>query len=361
MKSKKTQRHRAVSLMENVLRDGADIAPDYPLVFGAAASGEIVSVEEDGDVRSACTTLVRDFLVDGIAVRGGLIGSVSTDPDFRQRGLATRVLIDAEERLTRSGCHFALLWADDADFYLARGWRPMGVEVDFAIPADLRLLLPRCESVRVAQEGDAAGIHALYVGHPQRIDRTTVETEQLLAAPGVDTLVAESGGQMVGYACMGRGEDLRHVVHEWGGPVEIILGLVRSHMERAMLRSDNGDVFLMTPAGSEELHGELERLGCEGLVGILGLGKILDIDSTTRLLRDVAVDTTFEPVVSADGPTGVRIAGSRAAVTVPRTELLSLLFPARGDRFHLERVERAAGADFSRLPLEPFAWGLDSI
>ena len=245
--AKTKTRERAVSLMENVLRGGAEIEPEYPLVFGAAATGDVVAVEEEGDVRSACTTLVRDFLVDGHTLRGGLIGSVSTDPAYRRRGLATRVLLDAEEQLLREGCHFALLWADEPAFYQARGWRPMGVEIDYSIPAAMRSQLPRHDSVRVAQDGDAAAIHGLYVTHGQRVDRSPAETELLLAVTGVEVLVAESAGQMVGYACMGRGEDLRHVVHEWAGSSEVVLALVRSHMEREMLRKEHGDVFLMTP------------------------------------------------------------------------------------------------------------------
>ena len=109
------------------------------------------------------------------------------------------------------------------------------------------------------------------------------------------------------------------------------------------------------------MHSELEGLGCERLVGILGLGKILNLDATAQLLRELSGDASVELVDSDAGPNGVRIVGSRAEVTVPRVELLNLLFPARGDRFHIERVECAAGIDLARLPLEPFAWGLDSI
>ena len=347
--------------MESVLRDGGALGPEYPLVFGAIASGDVVTVEDEGDVRSACATLVRNFVVGDHVVRGGLIGSVSTDPEYRRRGLATRVLLEAEEQLEREGCHFSLLWADDPAFYLARGWRPMGVEVDFSVPSSMRGQLPRHDSVRVAQEGDAAAIHALYVTHAQRIDRSPAETEQLLAAPGVEVLVAESGGQMVGYGCMGRGEDLRHVVHEWAGTSDVVLALVRSHMEREMLRGEPGDVFLMTPADRTELHEELEGLGCERLVGILGLGKILNLEATAELLREVSTGPAVELIDSEAGTNGVRIAGSRAEVTVQRVELLNLLFPARGDRFHIERVERAIGIDLDCLPLAPFAWGLDSI
>ena len=360
MNAEKTH-ERAVSLMENVLRDGREIEAEYPLVFGSVASGDIIAIEEGGDVRSACTTLARDMVADGHVLRAGLIGSVSTDPGFRRRGLATRVLLEAEERLEAQGCLFALLWADQPAFYLARGWRPMGVEIDFLIPATMRKQLPRHEDVRVAQEGDAPAIHALYSEHAQRVDRAPIETEQLLRASGVEVLVAESSGQMVAYACMGRGEDLQHVVHEWAGPSEAVLALVRSHMEREMLRGEPGNVFLMSPARSAELHAHLAELGCEPLVGILGFGKILNLEAAAEVLRGIAGKPAVALVESENGPSGVRITGTRSEVTVPRVELLNLLFPARGDRFHVERVERAAGIELDGLPLEPFAWGLDSI
>ena len=66
-------RSQAQALLEGVLRDGSSLAGEYPLVFGADAPGELVTIAEQGEVRSACGVLVRDLLARGERVRVGLI------------------------------------------------------------------------------------------------------------------------------------------------------------------------------------------------------------------------------------------------------------------------------------------------
>ena len=107
---------RARGLMERVLRGGAPLAAEYPLVFEHGFPGRIVALEEHGDVRSACGILVRDFAIGAARVRAGLIGSVTTDPAWRRRGLASRLLDRAEAMLAHDGCSLALLWADEPAF-----------------------------------------------------------------------------------------------------------------------------------------------------------------------------------------------------------------------------------------------------
>jgi len=79
----------ALELMQRVLRDGEPLAPEYPLVFRDEFPGRVIALGEGEEVRSACAVLTREFLIDGERVRGGLIGSVSTDPEWRHQGLAS--------------------------------------------------------------------------------------------------------------------------------------------------------------------------------------------------------------------------------------------------------------------------------
>ena len=162
----------ALRLMERALRDGDPLAEEYPLVFREGFPGRIVALGEGDEVRSACATLVRELVLPDGNVRGGLIGSVSTDPDWQGQGLGTRLLIEAEAALQSRNCVFAMLWGEDPHFYLSRGYCPMGAEEDFAIPRTLSASLPSSNSVRASTEDDAAGVHALYERHPpaSRID-----------------------------------------------------------------------------------------------------------------------------------------------------------------------------------------------
>jgi len=94
-------------LVELVMRAGAPIAAEYPLVFERGSGAAWAVIEDNGQPVSACALLPRELWVDGETLRVGLIGSVVTHPGYRGQGLASRVLQAAEQELQRRGCLLA--------------------------------------------------------------------------------------------------------------------------------------------------------------------------------------------------------------------------------------------------------------
>ena len=358
----------AQALMERVLRDGQPIAEEYPLVFRREFPGRLLTLGDEGEVRCACAILVRDFVVDGTRVRGGLIGSVATDPDWRDRGLATRLLIEAEAALQIEGCVFALLWAEDPGFYLKRGYGPIGTENDFLIPPALAHGLPGGSElgegvrIRAMQAADASAIHRLYERHPVRIARTVEETAALLGCPGMTILVLERGSEPVAYACLGRGHDLLDAIHEWGGEADDVLALVRAHLEqRELVSGDDGGLFLMAPPAATELNRRLVSLGALSKQGILGLGKVLDRTAAAALLDERLAPLGSAELVEADDGRPFRVRGPKQEGHVDDEGALALLFSVAQVRGEVEKFLVEFGLEQAQLPIEPFAWGLDSI
>lgn len=351
---------RALALMERVMRDGAPIAPEYPLCFDERFSGRVLATEESGRVVSACALLVRDFACGPRSVRVGLIGSVCTAPEARGRGLASALLRRAEEELAAEGCVLAMLWADDARFYEERGWSPIGAEVDFALEPAHEARLPGSAGLRAAAPDDRGAIHRLYTLQRERVERSPQETAALLAAPGMETLVLQRERDVVAYSCLGRGKDFARTIHEWSGSERDVLALVREHMRRARSRGEGGATFLMTPATASGLHERLRGLGANWSEGVLAMGKLLQPEGAAALLAELAGPAAS---ISVDGGAGavVSLAGPSGTVELSPEELLGLLFPARGRRHGIDPVARATGLPLSELPLPLFAWGLDSI
>jgi predicted N-acetyltransferase YhbS len=335
---------QAAALLERVLRPGRTLERECPLVFGENATGTLVTVDEQGLPRSGCAVLVREFLVAGRRLRGGLIGSVATDPAWRGRGLASRALRLAEEHLRAEGCLFALLWADDPSFYAARGYAPFGGELDFAIDETVAPSLPAPQGVRSALAADASAIHELYESHPTRVERTADETAVLLQAPRMRTLVLERQGRVRAYACMGRGDDFEHTVHEWGGACSDVLALLSAHASEA-----GREIYCIAPMDALSLQTELASKGASCSEGILGMGKLLDIAAAARLVSELMPPATSEWTEPS------------ATARIERLPLQELLFPARGSRAMAASLELATGLLLVDLPLRPFAWGLDSI
>ncbi len=353
--------------MERVQSGGTSLDGEYPLVFRPDFPGEVLALEEQGEVRSACALLVRELVAGGERLRAGLIGSVSTHPDHRGRGLAGRLLERAEERLSAEGCVVAFLWADDASFYERRGWRAAGSERVWVIDAaeSRRLGSPRDAQPRSAAPDDHGALHRLYGRHCVRADRTFPETRALLCGPGVETLVLARERDIAAYACLGRGRDLARCVHEWAGAPDDVLALAAEHHDRLTRRGEAGPVFLMTPHSVPALHARLDTLGASGMLGHLAMAKLLDPAGAAELVRRAARGPLQAGVVSQRQQAGLsqqaRLCGPAGERALDPEELLSVLLPPRGERGAIEALERELGVDLPGLPLELYLWGLDSI
>ena len=356
----------SVSALLRRVTDEARPEAEYPLVFGERPAGETLALREAGAVRSACALLVRDFWIGGRRVRGGLIGSVATEPAYRGRGLAARVLAGAERTLAERGCLFTLLWAGDARYYLKRGYAPFGAEYDWWLGSERARSLPEASGVRELRPQDVPFLHRLYSSHGVRVERSLEEMRALLAVPGMLTLVrvgaSSSGGPQVpqAYACLGRGRDLVDAIHEWAGKSTDVLALLRAHLERRFPHGEPGGLFLMTPPDASDLAYALVRAEILPKPGILGLGKIVDSGSAARLLAD-ELGASASVTALESQPGCVRVRGPRNEIVADPEMLQTLLFGGPAVRDEVQGLLRRLGLERPTLPLQPFAWGLDSI
>lgn len=373
---KKELSNGAEELMNRALRDGAQIRDEYPLVFEDRFGGSIISLEEDEETQSCCSILSREFVIGKQRVKGGLIGSVVTDPNCRSQGKGTHLLIQAEAALQIQGCAFAMLWAETPTWYLERGYGPMSSEHTFLVNRDLVERLPLLSEVRGMQAADAEAIHALYTRHTVRLERSLDETRALLQCPEMLVLVCIRDEKLVAYACMGRGRDLQGAVHEWGGDTHDVMGLLRTYLELAypdgrpfetVIDPETGNevpvaehILLMAPPSAVDLCLRLESLGVPSMHSMLAFGKILDRQAAAKLLNDVLGDLgRVELIEGAERP--FRISSAEKQGELDDEGVFALLFGVPEVHQDVRNFLRNFGLTDAQLPLEPFVWGLDSI
>jgi len=352
-------------MLERVLRGGGPIAPEYPLVFEERFPGRLLAVREGDEVCTACAILTREFLVDGTRVKGGLIGSVATGEEWRRHGLATRVLVEAEAALQVEGCAFALLWAEQPEFYLKRGYGPIGCEVDFLLTEELARALPEVAGARAMTEEDVPAVHALYERHSTRVERSLDESRALLGCPRMRRLVVERDGAVVAYACLGRGGDFEGTIHEWSGAKDDVLGLIRAHAELRFDQPARSDehrmLYFLAPTSEAEVVDALEAAGAPTRRSMLGLGKILDRQATARVLNELLPPGASVEVVSDPARLPFLFHGAGKHGQLDDEGILALLFGVSEVREDVAAFLEDFGVPGAPLPIEPFAWGLDSI
>jgi len=292
----------ARTLIERVMRGGGSVAAECPLVFdgplGAERPGRVVALTEHGEVCSACAILPREFVVPGGRLRLGLIGYVATDSSTRGRGFASSVLDAAEAALADRGCVASLLWADDPAFYERRGYRTLGRELDFCVDAKALDALPRWGSTReLDPERDAEQVQALVAARPIGVERNLDEMRALLNIPGLRGRVATRGGEVVAFACEGKGPDLHGTIHDWGGETLAVLALIG---ELAAPHVAAGRAaFVIAPHAMLPTVRGLIDLGLAAKLGILGMGRLLDPTAARGLLGDAGADLTDEQLLPA--------------------------------------------------------------
>ncbi|MFT5287755.1 MAG: hypothetical protein ACI8TQ_003943 [Planctomycetota bacterium] len=348
-----------VELMDRVLREVTTVADEFPLVFRTGFSGQVVSMGDDESIRSTCAILLREAICPDANYKLGLIGSVSTDNGFRGTGLATSVLLSGEQRLAEQGAVISMLWADDPRFYFARGYRPIGSENDFIIDEAVLRGLPVIDGSCVASAENAEAIHQHYCNHKARMNRSLDETVALLECPGMSTLVHVVDGKVLAYACMGRGEDLDGTVHEWGGAIESVLGLLRVHAET---NPSDKPTFLIAPCNENELVERMTAIGSPPVTGLLGLAKIINRGAAAGLLMELLGEhavVNYNP--NAIEAEQVQIVTANGSEYLNDDTLLVLLFSGKGERAETIAFGDYFGIDVDKLPLQTFAWGLDSI
>jgi GNAT superfamily N-acetyltransferase len=228
-------------LLDSWLLQGAvyGVQHTWPQLYRADGQGSFFAILDGDELLSHCACRVEE-LRDGDRIqRVGLIGSVATAPDRRGRGLAGQVLHAA---IASMECEVdnILLWAERPELYAQQGFVKTGEDSCLMLA---RRPIRNQQFVRPLEITDHAQVHALHQSKPRRISRSVRTMSTLLTTPGMNTLVLERGGQVVAYACTGKGADLHGYWHELGGSDEDLAILIPT----AMHMTDQVEAALLLP------------------------------------------------------------------------------------------------------------------
>jgi GNAT superfamily N-acetyltransferase len=209
------------------------LALSFPVPKGASFFDDFPVWDSPGVTRIG--GYVGDRLVTSAAVRtsyfkashrpfkAGLVGAVSTHPEFRGQGLASHAVSLALNWAIDQGAALVALWGSEHSLYRKLGFELAGAQ--FRTPL-ASLTLPRPAAGSPIGRGWVPSLFPLLQRRVGGCVLHATDEAWLARHKNVEWYWIGSPKAPRAYAALGRGIDLEGIVHEWGGEPEAVRELL---------------------------------------------------------------------------------------------------------------------------------------
>ncbi len=226
--------------------DMVSLAATYPQIFRPEGQTQCYGAWIDNQLHSHTAVRRVNLVTSAGVLKVSLVGAVATNPEIRGQRLASKILHQITDQEIACGQDSILLWTDLWDFYARLGYAPAGMQAEVIVTP-----LPEAPSpfVRRAALHDLLALHDLHAQKPWRIERDLTETALLFSIPKMDCFVFEADGEILAYACHGKGADFQGWWHELGGS-DASLAVLLPH---AMQELGQSSATVLIPSYRSEL------------------------------------------------------------------------------------------------------------
>jgi len=298
---------RSVHFFDKLLRGDSPcrVENEYPLVFQSSTSeviflnqreqklspkpANLLVLSEGDEIHAGLATLRRTVkLSEDSELRVLFIGSVVTDPKFRNQGLQRDLFLALDRMAHEDGLDALLLWSNQIDFYRKLGFELGGLQATWSANSR-QPLLNQSVVVNFGKSSEIPLTDKWIQNFMQKqlvVRRSEAEMRKLWSIPEMYVAGTENA-----YALMKKGEDFDGMCHEWAGPADEVLAC----FDR--LRAERQDVRFLSPGvvqDPEEMKvvSRLELAGFESRLEYLGLFKLM---SNRFVIQDLQPETLKLP------------------------------------------------------------------
>jgi GNAT superfamily N-acetyltransferase len=351
---------RLLRFLNSNLRAGHQwsIGDEYPTALTKGNLHNIRIMTENDEILSHA--VVRPLVVKtpvGI-FKVACIGSVVTDPSFRNQGLSQKVIEDCMATAAQQECEIAILWTNLFEFYRKFGFELAGSEISFLINREMPVPSTHIKIMK-GNKVDPEAILKTYNKHTVCSVRTVDDIRKYLAIPKSNVYTAwGADGQLQAYAIEGKGADLQAYIHEWGGSVPALLPLLNY-----MFRDQKRPLTLIVPQHSGHLAEKLRQFSITEVPGFLGMVKILNHERLfSKINRTLKETNPKEPVTLEKREDGFYIITSAGKFkTESEADMVRLIFGPHKPMELYSFDPKVAMSLEKALPLPLWVWGWDSV
>lgn len=350
---------RVVDFLNAQLRNSQSwtIASEYPTALTAGNIHNMSIITEDEKIIAHAVLKTLIVKTPHIIFKLGAIGSVITDPNYRQQGYSRKNIENCIELARTQDCDMVILWTDQFDYYRKLGFELAGYDHSYVLENETPV---KNKNLRfnTGNNVDPMALQKIYSQHTVHAVRGVDDFRQFLKIPNSNLYTAWSGdNQLLAYAVEGKGADLINYVHEWGGQVEALLDLFR------YIRLQKKEVLtIMTPLHSRNLREHLHKEASLSHQGYLGMLKIINHDALFNKIKKAFRSEGLEKFILERQQEKIIFGyGADLYTLESEADLVQLLFgPLEVNS--LDFMSADTKHKFSQLwPLPLWVWGWDSI
>ncbi len=347
-------------LDQNRTTNGWSVTDEYPLAFESKNTHNIrIMTDEDKNIISHAVVKPTIVKTPYALFQVAVIGSVMTDPRYRQQGLSSQLIENCIEQAQVLKSDFAILWTDLFDFYKNFDFELAGTEVSLIINENLKPAERRQDlKILSTSQVDPQALLRLYNLHTVTSHRTVDDIKKYLQIPNARVYTAwNKNNQIEAYAIEGKGIDLQGYIHEWGGNTSALLELF-IHAQK----QQNKELIVITPTHCKNLIRRCLGSGAKSYEGILGMIKLIDKASLIKKVQKMARRMGLNDfAIEMHGNTLYFGTSEGVYKTESEADIIHLLFgpqkPAEMHAFTPQTLEKLN----KLLPLPLWFWGWDSI
>lgn len=281
-----------LSTVNQVIRGAKNLPPtmarDYAHVYNCDNIQNILIISHEKKVICSVGIWVNNILLGDATLRVGGINGLVTLPEYRRRGLGLEVMEAAHHRMAEIGCQVGLLTTKIPNWYRRLDWEHAGCLRTYHFNRSNINLLPPLQSNNELREAGEEGIAEMVrLRNAERLGgiREPESFGKIFAAKGKPKILLGCAGGKAPAYILTRGKS----VIEWGGPAEVIGGLVRTWFKQAddpkastsardasfqpVVRDD---MTLIAPFKGHALVTMLEQIGIPHDLDYLGMVYLLD-------------------------------------------------------------------------------------
>jgi predicted acetyltransferase len=317
-------------------------------------------------------------IVDGGEIRCAGISGVATHPDYRKKGLMTRLLNHCIDAMGTEGYPLSDL-GGDTQRYRRFGWERAGRQwvINLSPRSIGEVSAPVGWTVTSygSTDADLAFIRAIHESESVRMARGETMYRLLLARKGWQTWLAERQDNRRAYMVVQADDPKRQTVSEVGGHAEGVHAIITS-----LMRDRGVESLTISLPWRHPLQRAMLRISCGWHVPPSRMLRINDLAGTLRgflphlrrryeqsgmrgrrsFALEIAGTHEKARVVLAPGEAAVETEAVRGTLKLDRLQMVRLLFGPGSPSHEVDLPERLRFLD-AILPLDFYVWGLEGV